>query len=91
MNEPEIENARAEVAKGGVYFECKGCGAEGVIKHDNPVAHAARKQTGVQPPNPIVVEFPQCLICSAEPEALGENPKPNTNTDERNDHSDAVG
>lgn len=57
-----------EVAKGGVFFKCSNCGAEGAVKAEHPLAKAVRKQLDIAAPNPCGVEFDKgnCPVCTEQ-------------------------
>jgi hypothetical protein len=61
------EHARI-VAEGGVYWACKDCHAQGVIK-SSPFAERVRKALSIQAPRPCGVTFSKdqgCPKCGAE-------------------------
>ena len=59
----KIQDHTLEVQAGGVWFRCD-CGAEGIIKHDHPVAQAVRVAAGVEPPDPCTLQLSECQGCS---------------------------
>lgn len=71
--EKEINEHRAVVEAGGVYFKCTDCGVEGVIRGTAQLAKDARKELKVEAPKPCGVEFskkqgcPKCGEDSASP------------------------
>lgn len=67
----ELEEHRAVVAAGGVYFKCVDCGTQGVVKAEAPFAGMVRKHAGIQPPDPVGAEFSKadCPKCGPNPVA----------------------
>lgn len=55
----EIATQKEVIEAGGVYFRCKECHCEGVIK-PNDFTEAVRKHSGIEAPNPVGVEFDHC-------------------------------
>jgi hypothetical protein len=56
----EIEEWADLVKAGGAYMKCSACGCNGVIKPGTELAEAVRKSTGIEPPDPVGVEFDNC-------------------------------
>jgi len=54
---------KSEVEKGGVYFRCKDCGVNGVIKAGVPFAEDVRKHHNLPAPAPCGVEFTKDTGC----------------------------
>jgi len=48
------------VKEGGVYFKCKECQQDGVIKK-NKFTNRVREHTGIEAPDPCGVEFNYCV------------------------------
>ena len=64
--EVEIAEHEAMVAEGGIFWKCRACRREGVIKPGNSYANAVRRQTGIEAPEPVGVEFSgdhPCPVC----------------------------
>ena len=57
----EIDNHKAVVAEGGIYWKCKECTREGVILARSKYAKAVRKQLKVKKPDPCGIEFEKCI------------------------------
>lgn len=58
--EEELTLHRSIVEEGGVYFRCKECGCNGVIKGDSELAKEVRQSSGIEAPNPVGFEFDNC-------------------------------
>lgn len=60
-----MEDQKAIVESGGVYWRCKDCGACGVIKADASIAAQVREKLGIKPPALCGVELTkaQCPVC----------------------------
>lgn len=60
----EIDEHKAIVEAGGIYWRCADCKASGVIK-SNEFAAEVRKAHGIDPPDPCGVEFTKenCPAC----------------------------
>jgi len=56
------------VRQGGVFFKCKGCGVDGVVKPTAELAKLVRKKMAIAPPDPVGVELGTCPNCEASPE-----------------------
>jgi rubrerythrin len=59
----------AEVVKGGgIYWKCKDCNSEGVIRAESELAIKVRKQAGIEPPDPVGFEWDKtwCPKCKGE-------------------------
>ena len=56
----ELESFKQIVSDGGVYFKCKNCNANGVIKADSTLAIKVREITKIAPPDPVGIEFESC-------------------------------
>jgi len=76
----EIEEHRKVVEEGGIYWQCSDCRASGVIKSNSPICAAVRKQTGIEPPGPVGVEFQKepvgglsCPACGPDADELKES------------------
>ena len=52
------------VRTGGVYFRCKRCGSQGVIRADVELAKKVREHAKIEAPNPVGVELDECPECS---------------------------
>jgi NMD protein affecting ribosome stability and mRNA decay len=67
----EMLGFKAEVERGGVYFRCTACHAEGVVKAESALAVNVRREAGVEAPAPVGVEFDAttCPQCAAKGEA----------------------
>lgn len=61
----EIEEFKAIVEEGGVYWRCTGCGKSGVIKK-NEFTDNLREEKNIPIPDPIGVEFDKCQVCKEE-------------------------
>ncbi|MBE9572120.1 MAG: hypothetical protein IMF11_15945 [Proteobacteria bacterium] len=61
----EMENFRAAVRQGGIFWRCKDCGSEGVIKPGRFLALMARCKMGIVAPKPCGIEFTrdECPVC----------------------------
>jgi len=57
-----------EIARGGVYFMCEGCKAQGVIKADTDFAKNFREEYDLPAPFPAGVKFIDCPQCEVENE-----------------------
>jgi hypothetical protein len=65
----QTEEHRAVVAAGGVYWKCRDCHSEGVIKAESSFAAMVRQKSGVPIPNPVGVEFDKehgCPVCGEQ-------------------------
>ncbi len=62
----ELEDHKAEVEAGGVYWRCKDCGSEGVIMATSNYAKAVRDQHELHNGEPCGVKFSDkdCPVCS---------------------------
>lgn len=60
----EIDEHKKVVAEGGIYFRCKDCKAQGVIRA-NELTAKVRAHAKIEPPNPVGVEFAKddCPSC----------------------------
>jgi len=67
--EKELENFHAIVKAGGVYFRCKECENEGVIRKSE-FADEVRRLNKVEAPAPCGVEFDTCSQHTGEGEKL---------------------
>lgn len=56
----EIQKYKNIVTEGGVYFRCKQCGSEGVIKGESEYAKHAREYAKIFPPDPMGIEMENC-------------------------------
>ena len=80
--EAELKVHEEVVAAGGIYWKCADCKRAGVIKHTSPLAGLVRKDAGIEPPDPVGVEFAKepinglsCPACG--PDAIvGDEAKP---------------
>lgn len=63
--EKEILSHKEIVRQGGIYWKCKDCQREGVIKASAPLAGVVREKTGIAPPNPVGIEFTKEQGCPA--------------------------
>ena len=71
--EKEVKTFQAVVAAGGIYFRCKDCKANGVIKPDHEISKAVRAQSKIEPPNPVGIEFDREHSCpSCGPDKIQE-------------------
>lgn len=61
----DIEKAKETVTKGGIFFRCKDCGAEGAIEASHSMAKVTRKNMGIRAPHPCGIEFTKetCPVC----------------------------
>jgi transposase-like protein len=62
--EKEIEEHKAIVANGGVYWKCSNCKSEGVVKAEAELSKAVRKDHPA--PDPIGVELESCPTCETK-------------------------
>jgi len=60
----ELEKFKEEVETGGIYWKCKSCPGNGVLKASSQMAKAVREEYNITPPNPIGIEFPNCPNCN---------------------------
>lgn len=62
----ELAVFKAEVVKGGVYWRCKDCAQNGVIKTSAPLAAQVRAQMHIEVPQECGVEFDarDCPACT---------------------------
>lgn len=62
----ELDNMRAIVTAGGIYWRCSDCGANGAISPEAGMSSAVRRQMGIEPPDPCGVEFSRddCPACT---------------------------
>ena len=65
-----FEEHKALVRQGGIYWRCRTCGSEGVVRPGTPVALMIRHKTGIAAPKPCGVEFTeeQCPACTGRKE-----------------------
>ena len=61
----QIEKHKADVAAGGIYWECKDCNSMGVITADAELAKIWRKRVGIPPPDPCGIQFSKEDACPA--------------------------
>ena len=62
------------VEKGGVYFRCKKCNAQGVIEADVPFAKDIRLKVGKPAPEDVGVEIENCPNCTPEEDVAEATP-----------------
>jgi len=64
----EMKEHEEVVKAGGIYWRCKDCNSEGVIRASAELAIAVRKQTQIQPPDPVGFEMDKemCPMCRGE-------------------------
>lgn len=62
-----IEEHAQIVREGGIYWKCKDCESEGVIK-PSPFATMIREKANIQPPDPVGFEFDKtmCPVCGPD-------------------------
>lgn len=58
--ESELKEWEGEIARGGIYWQCKSCSLRGVIKHNAPVCDLVRTEMGIDKPAPCGIEFDKC-------------------------------
>jgi len=56
-----------EVRKGGAYWSCDGCGAEGYLTRAHPIAFRLRVLHNIQPPAGLVLKMGKCPYCKERP------------------------
>lgn len=49
------------IKNGGIYWRCKSCEKQGVIKPSAPICKAVREEAGIEKPDPIGIEFDTCV------------------------------
>ncbi len=72
--EKEVAEHRKVVEDGGIYWECKDCKSNGVIKGDAELAKIVRKNAKIYPPKPCGIQFTKeemCPVCGPNKEAYG--------------------
>ena len=75
--EDEMTLFRSIVREGGIYWKCKDCHKEGVLKSSAPLAGLVREHAKIFPPDPVGIEFtkeecPACGPTKQEDEACQE-------------------
>jgi len=56
----ELASFKQIVTDGGVYFKCKSCNANGVIKAGSVLAIKVRELSKIATPDPVGIEFESC-------------------------------
>ena len=69
----ELQEHKAIVEEGGVYWKCSNCHSEGVIKGNSELARAVREHSGIKAPDPVGIEFTEkeCPVCSKKVDTDG--------------------
>jgi hypothetical protein len=55
-----VRQIEQDIERGGVFFACKQCGKQGIIKADTHYAKEVRKQHDLPAPAPVKVVFNTC-------------------------------
>jgi len=73
-----VRQMEQDIENGGVFFACKQCGMQGIIKADTHYAKEVRKQHDLPAPAPVKVVFNTCAdhvnVFQPKKEAQDEDP-----------------
>ncbi len=58
--EEEQDEWKAEIDRGGIYWQCASCSLRGVIKHNAEICRTVREQMKIPAPQPCGLEFEKC-------------------------------